>query len=59
MAEMMTTKDAAALWDISERRVNELCKNGRIKGAVKKENRWQIPIDAEKQIGRASCRERV
>ena len=50
MAEMMTTKDAAALWDISERRVNELCKNGRIKGAVKKENRWQIPIDAEKPL---------
>ena len=50
MAEMMTIKAAATLWDISERRVNELCKNGRIKGAVKKENRWQIPIDAEKPL---------
>ena len=50
MAEMMTIKAAATLWNISERRVNELCKNGRIKGAVKKENRWQIPSDAEKPL---------
>ena len=50
MAEMMTIKDTAALWGISERRVNELCKNGRIRGAVKKDNRWRIPVDTEKPL---------
>ena len=35
MAEMMTIKEAAARWGITERRVNALCKDGRISGAYK------------------------
>lgn len=31
----MTIKEAAAAWGITERRVNELCKAGRISGAYK------------------------
>lgn len=50
MAEMITIKEAAKLWGISERRVNELCKNERINGAFKKGNRWMIPSDAEKPL---------
>ena len=41
-------KEAAKKWEIGERRINELCLNGRIKGAVKFGNTWAIPEDAEK-----------
>ncbi len=44
----MKTGEAAALWGISERRVNELCKSGRIPGVYKAGNRWIIPDDAQK-----------
>lgn len=48
MANTMFIKDAAKLWNISERRVSALCKNGKIKGAIKQGNIWLIPINAEK-----------
>lgn len=48
MADSMFVKDAARLWNISERRVSALCKSGRIKGAIKKGKSWMIPIDAKK-----------
>lgn len=41
-------KEAAKKWGIGERRINELCLNGRIKGAVKFGNTWAIPEDSEK-----------
>lgn len=44
----MTIKEAAVLWGITERRVNELCKAGRIPGAVKEGRQWIIPDDAQK-----------
>jgi len=44
----MKIKEAAAMWGISERRVNELCKSGRIPGAYKNDSRWIIPDDARK-----------
>ncbi len=50
MNDAMTVKDVAKLWNISERRVSLLCKNGRIKGAVKNGRSWLIPIDAEKPV---------
>ena len=48
MAKKITTKEAAALWNISERRVSVLCREGRIAGAVKEGRSWLIPADAEK-----------
>lgn len=48
MDDSMFVKDAARLWNISERRVSALCKNGRIKGAIKSGKSWLIPIDTEK-----------
>ena len=39
----MTIHEAARLWDLSERRIAELCKNGTIEGAEKIRNRWIIP----------------
>ena len=44
----MTVKDAASLWGISERRVNELCRSGRIMGAEQDGRKWLIPDDAQK-----------
>lgn len=44
----MTIKEAAAIWGITERRVNELCKAGRISGAYKNGRQWIIPNDAQK-----------
>jgi len=35
-------------WGISERRINTLCLEGRIKGAEKFGNAWAIPEDAER-----------
>ena len=48
MKDTMTVKQAAFLWDISERRVTILCKEGRVEGAVKQGKSWMIPADAKK-----------
>jgi hypothetical protein len=44
----MSAKDAAALWDISERQVQKLCGTDRIQGVVRFANSWAIPEDAPK-----------
>lgn len=48
MADTMFVKDVAKLWNITERRVSALCKEGKIKGAKKQGKSWLIPIDAQK-----------
>lgn len=48
--EYMTTKDAVKKWNISERRIRQLLSDGRIEGAVKVGNSWNIPIDALKPV---------
>ena len=50
MSEMISVKTAAERWNITERRVSTLCKDGKIAGAMKQGNRWMIPAD---KIGRA------
>lgn len=40
--------EMAAIWGISERRINTLCLEGRIEGAEKFGNVWAIPEDAIK-----------
>ena len=42
--------EAAKKWGIGERRVNTLCLEGRIEGAVKFGNTWAIPEGAEKPV---------
>ncbi len=42
------TSVVAKEWGISERRLNILCKEGRIKGAEKFGNMWAIPSNAVK-----------
>jgi len=46
--EYMTTKEAVEKWNISERRIRQLLKEGRIEGAVKVGSTWNIPKDAIK-----------
>ena len=48
MADMITVKKAAAMWGLTERRVSTLCKEGKIKNAIKNGKSWLIPTDAEK-----------
>jgi len=41
--EWMTVKEASELWNISGRRVQILCDNGRVDGATRLGNLWVIP----------------
>lgn len=41
-------QEVAQKWGISERRVNALCLEGRLEGAVKFGNTWAIPDNLEK-----------
>lgn len=44
----ITLKEAAERWGISDRRINALCLQGRIEGAIKFGNTWAIPQNAQK-----------
>lgn len=46
--DFLTTKQAAELWGISQRRVAILCEQGRIKNAVKAGKTWLLPKDVKK-----------
>ena len=48
--ELMTTTEAAELWGISMRRVQILCDNGKVKGAVRMGRTWIIPKGTSKPI---------
>ncbi len=45
---MKTCKELAIEWGVSERTVNNFCKEGKITGAVKDGKIWQIPDDVKK-----------
>ena len=52
---MKTCREKAKEWGISYRSVNDMCKKGRIQGAIKANNSWQIPDDAKRPAdGRVS-----
>lgn len=48
MDNMITCRQAATAWGISERRVAILCKEGRIPGAKKDGRCWFLPANAER-----------
>lgn len=48
MTGYITIKIASEKWGIGERRINELCLQGRIEGAMKFGTTWAIPEDANK-----------
>ena len=55
---MKTCKEMALIWNISVRAVSNLCKSGRISGAVKNGKNWEIPDEATKPVdGRISSGE--
>ncbi len=54
--EFMTTKEAVKKWNISERRIRQLLQDGRIDGAIKVDNNWNIPINANKPADKRSIK---
>lgn len=48
--EYISAKEAASKWGISVRRVQALCKKGRIHGLFRFGDVWAIPQDIEKPI---------
>lgn len=47
---MKTCKELAAEWGIAERTIVNMCKTGKIPGAMKVGKQWQIPDDAQKPV---------
>ena len=41
--EYMTCAEAHELWGITARRIQQMCKDGNIQGAIKKGRSWIIP----------------
>ena len=54
--EVMSAREAADRWGISQRRVAVLCSENRIANAQMLGNMWLIPINAEKPIDARSTR---
>lgn len=54
--EVMSAREAADKWGISQRRVAVLCSENRIQNAQMLGNMWLIPSDAEKPIDARSSR---
>lgn len=48
MQEYMTIKEASEKWGIGDRRINTLCLEGRVAGAMKFGREWAIPRNAQK-----------
>lgn len=48
--ELMSAREAAAKWGISQRRVAILCSENRVANAEMIGNMWVIPADAEKPV---------
>ena len=52
MCKVISVKEAATRWNITERRVSALCKNGKIAGAEKQGKCWMIPANTQKPADR-------
>ena len=48
MREYLTVVEAAERWNVTTRRVQFLCNQNRINGAVKESGVWLIPFTAKK-----------
>lgn len=46
----ITAQEAAIKWNVSLRRVQDYCKNGKIEGAERFGLNWMIPADAQKPV---------
>ena len=50
MADMISVKEAAKRWNVTERSVTGFCRDGKIPGAVKRGKAWMIPAGAQKPV---------
>jgi hypothetical protein len=50
LMEWLTPEEAGEKWGIKTRRVQTLCSNGRIDGAIRKGRVWLIPQSTPKPI---------
>ena len=48
--DWITVKQAAESWGVSDRRVQYLCVNGKLPGAVRLDMGWLIPKNAQKPL---------
>lgn len=48
--EYLSIRQTAEKWGLSKRRIQVLCSENRIPGAMKVDSSWVIPADAEKQV---------
>lgn len=46
--EYLSIRQVAEKWGLSKRRVQVLCAEDRIPGAIRIDSTWAIPVDAEK-----------
>ena len=53
----LSIQETAELWNVSPRRVQQLCKSGAVEGAVKEDRSWRIPAQARLPV-RAKAVER-
>ena len=57
---LMSSKQAAEQWGITDRQVQSLCLQGRIKNATKLGRAWLIPKNASKPLdGRARVAKKI
>ena len=47
-SDVMTVKEAAKMWNISDQRITTYCREGRIEGAYKVGRSWKIPVNTSK-----------
>lgn len=50
MKDYITIQEASNKWNIGVRRINTLCNEGRIEGAIKFGKAWAIPTGAMKPV---------
>ncbi|NLJ55808.1 MAG: DNA-binding protein [Firmicutes bacterium] len=56
--DYLSAKETAEKWNISRRRVQILCGEGRVEGAFKLSDVWVIPKDAKKPADRRKTKKR-
>ena len=59
ISRYLSAKEIAEKWNISRRRVQILCEEGRIPGAFKLSDVWVIPKDAEKPADRRKAKKKT
>ena len=57
--ELKSVREKAEEWGITPRRVQILCGEGRVEGAVRVGRAWVIPDDAENQMMQESNLENI